>query len=67
VATATGSVTIAVAATNGTCAFGRWIPPAPAEYVTMANEQHCRASVAPPDGWDPQPGGAASDLPDENG
>jgi hypothetical protein len=62
------SATIAVAATNhDVCAFGRWTLGANAEYVTMAHLKTCRAVDAPADGWNAEAGGAASDLPDDNG
>jgi hypothetical protein len=49
------------------CAFARWAPDATPTYVTMANETTCSAANAPADGWSKEPGGAASDLPDDNG
>jgi hypothetical protein len=68
VAQNTGVVTIAVAASNHEiCAFGQWWPGAPPRYVTMAHEPSCAAMNAPTSGWSSEPGGAASDLPDDNG
>ena len=62
------AATIAVAATNkDVCAFGRWAAGAGAEYVTMAHVKTCRAIDAPTAGWAAEAGGAASDLPDDNG
>jgi hypothetical protein len=61
-----GVMTIAVGATNKMCAFGRWAPPNPPEYVSMSHVEHCRAAGAPDAGWSVEPGGAAFDLPDEN-
>ena len=61
-------VTIAVAASNhDICAFGQWWPGATPQYVTMAHEPTCAAVNAPATGWSSEPGGAASDLPDDNG
>ena len=63
-----GVVVIAVAASNHSiCAFGRRQAPAAPEYVTMANMPQCRAANAPNVGWSTEPGGAASDLPDDQG
>jgi hypothetical protein len=64
-----GVVTIAVAGTStkNICAFARWIPPAPPQYVTMARLSKCAAADAPTEGWSTEAGGAASDLPDESG
>jgi hypothetical protein len=60
-------VTLAVAASNhDVCAFARWTVNSGAEYVTMAHVNPCRAVDAPENGWTPEAGGAASDLPDEN-
>lgn len=63
---ANGTSTLAVAATNGICAFGRYDAPGPAVYVTESGVPHCDAESAPALGWSTQPGGAASDLPDDN-
>jgi hypothetical protein len=61
-------VTIAVAASNhDVCAFGQWWPGATPQYVTMAHEPSCAAADAPRSGWSSEAGGAASDLPDDNG
>ena len=61
-------VTIAVAASNhDICAFGQWWPGGTPRYVTMAHEPSCAAVNAPAAGWSSEPGGAASDLPDDNG
>ncbi|MDQ1447757.1 MAG: hypothetical protein QOC79_728, partial [Actinomycetota bacterium] len=61
-------VTIAVAASNhDVCAFGQWWPGATPQYVTMAHEPSCAAADAPGSGWSSEAGGAASDLPDDNG
>ncbi|MDP9332615.1 MAG: hypothetical protein M3Q30_04795 [Actinomycetota bacterium] len=63
-----GVVTIAVAASNhDVCAFGQWWPGARPQYVTMAHEPSCAAANAPRTGWSSEAGGAASDLPDDNG
>ena len=63
-----GVVVIVVAASNHSiCAFGRRRAPAPPVYVTMSNMSHCRAANAPNIGWSTEPGGAASDLPDDQG
>ena len=63
-----GSVTIAVAASNhDVCAFGQWTPDGAVRYVTMAHETACAAVNAPSIGWSSEPGGAASDLPDNIG
>ncbi len=63
-----GEVVIAVAASNHSiCAFGRRRAPAPPEYVTMSNMPQCRAANAPNVGWSNEAGGAASDLPDDQG
>jgi hypothetical protein len=35
--------------------------------VTMAHEPSCAAIDAPGGGWSTEAGGAASDLPDDNG
>jgi hypothetical protein len=60
--------TIAVAASNhDVCAFGRWSTGTTAQYVTMAHEPTCAAVDAPSAGWSSDAGGAASDLPDDNG
>ncbi len=60
------TVTIAVAASNhDVCAFGRWAPNSTPVYVTMAHEDACAAVHAPASGWSTEPGGAASDLPDD--
>jgi len=62
------TVVIAVAASNkDICAFGQWAPDVTPTYVTMAHEPKCMATAAPLDGWSTQAGGAASDLPDDNG
>jgi hypothetical protein len=61
-------VTIAVAASNhDVCAFGKWALNATPVYVTMEHEEVCAAVDAPSAGWSPLAGGAASDLPDDNG
>jgi hypothetical protein len=61
-------VTVAVAASNhDVCAFGRWARSATPVYVTMGHQQSCAAVNAPTTGWTTQAGGAASDLPDDNG
>jgi hypothetical protein len=63
-----GDVTIAVAASNhDVCAFGRWSKNTTPVYVTMGHQQSCAAVNAPTTGWTTQAGGAASDLPDDNG
>jgi hypothetical protein len=63
-----GVVTVAVSTPSKlVCAFGRWSAQQGATYVTMKNEPQCAAVDAPSDGWTTQPGGSASDLPDENG
>jgi hypothetical protein len=60
-------VTIAVSASNkDICAYGRWAQAGTPVYVTMAHEPSCSATTAPPTGWSPEAGGAASDLPDDN-
>jgi hypothetical protein len=60
--------TVAVAASNhDVCAFGRWSTGSTAQYVTMAHEPTCAAVDAPNAGWSSEPGGAASDLPDDTG
>lgn len=62
------NVTIAVAASNhDVCAFGKWALNATPVYVTMEHEEVCAALDAPSTGWSPLAGGAASDLPDDNG
>jgi hypothetical protein len=68
VAQRTGAVTIAVSGSSkDVCAFGRWSTGSTPVYVTMAHEPACAAVYAPDAGWSTQPGGAASDLPDETG
>jgi hypothetical protein len=68
VASAPGSDTIAVSASNrDICAFGRWSPAAGATYVTMAHVKSCAATAAPATGWSPVAGGAAQDLPNDLG
>jgi hypothetical protein len=63
-----GVVTVAVSTpSKEVCAFGRWTAQDGATYVTMKDEPQCAAVDAPSDGWTTQPGGSASDLPDENG
>jgi hypothetical protein len=63
-----GVITIAVAASNhDVCAFGQWWAGGTALYVTMEHQQTCDAADAPSAGWSTQAGGAASDLPDDNG
>jgi hypothetical protein len=63
-----GVVTIAVAASNhDVCAFGQWLRGGTAQYVTMEHQPTCAAVGAPTRGWSPEAGGAASDLPDDNG
>ncbi len=63
-----GVVTIAVAASNhDVCAFGQWWPGAAPQYVTMAHEPSCAPADAPETGWSSEAGGAASDLPEDNG
>jgi hypothetical protein len=63
-----GVVTMAVAASNhDVCAFGQWSPGGTPRYVTMGHEPSCAAIDAPNAGWSSEAGGAASDLPDENG
>jgi hypothetical protein len=65
--TATGA-TIAVAASNkDVCAFGQWAEGGTPTFVTMAHEPVCSAANAPGSGWSTEPGGAASDLPDDPG
>jgi hypothetical protein len=60
--------TIAVAASNhDVCAFGRWSTGSTPQYVTMGHESTCAAVDAPSAGWSSEAGGAASDLPDDNG
>jgi len=62
------TVTIAVSGSNkDICAYGRWSPNATPMYVTMAHEPSCAATTAPNVGWSSEPGGAASDLPDDPG
>jgi hypothetical protein len=62
------TVTIAVSASNkDICAYGRWSPGNTPVYVTMAHEPACAATTAPDIGWSTEPGGAASDLPDDPG
>jgi hypothetical protein len=68
VARSTGAVTIAVSGSSkDVCAFGQWSPGGTPMYVTMAHEPACSAVNAPGTGWSAEPGGAASDLPDNNG
>jgi hypothetical protein len=68
VARSEGVETIAVAASNhDVCAFARWSTGSTAQYVTMAHEPTCAAVDAPNAGWSSEPGGAASDLPDDSG
>ncbi len=68
VAQSNGNVTIVVAASNhDVCAFGRSSPSVDPTYVTMAHIRTCAAVDAPTIGWSNQPGGAASDLPDDPG
>jgi hypothetical protein len=68
VAQRAGLVTIAVSASNkDICAFGRWSTGGTPVYVTMAHEPACAAVDAPDVGWSTEAGGAASDLPDDNG
>jgi len=63
-----GQVIIAVPASNhDICAFGQWSPDTTPLYVTMEHEPTCAAVDAPSAGWSTQPGGANSDLPDDNG
>jgi hypothetical protein len=63
-----GVVTIAVSASSrDVCAFGQWWPGGTPQYVTMAHEPSCAAVAAPSTGWSTEAGGAASDLPDDNG
>src|SRR5262249_13685399 len=62
-------VTIAVSGSNkDICAYGAWAPGGTPVYVTMAHEPSCMASTATPicPSWSTEPGGAASDLPDDN-
>src|SRR5260221_3367001 len=60
----TGVDVVAVSATNrDICAFGRWSPTLGSEYVTMAHVDNCAATNAPTNGWTPQPGGSAQDIP----
>jgi hypothetical protein len=60
-------VTIAVSGSNkDICAYGRWAQGGTPVYVTMAHEPSCSAVTAPADNWSTEPGGAASDLPDDN-
>jgi hypothetical protein len=62
------TVTIAVSGSNkDICAYGRWAPGSTPVYVTMAHEPACAATTAPNVGWSTEPGGAASDLPDDPG
>jgi hypothetical protein len=62
------TVTVAVSGSNkDICAYGRWSPNATPMYVTMAHEPSCTATTAPDVGWSSEPGGAASDLPDDPG
>ena len=64
-----GVVTIAVSASNkDICAFGKWSTTSAPMYLTMEHEPTCAAVDAPAAtaGWSTQPGGAASDLPDDN-
>jgi hypothetical protein len=68
VASAQGADVIAVSGTNkDICAFGRWSPTAGATYVTMAHLPTCAATQAPATGWSPIAGGAAQDLPNDEG
>jgi len=68
VASVQGLDVIAVSGTSKEiCAFGRWTPSAGATYVTMANLPTCAATQAPATGWSPIAGGAAQDLPNEDG
>lgn len=61
-------VTVAVSGSNkDICAYGQWAPNATPMYVTMAHEPTCAATTAPGTGWSSEPGGAASDLPDDPG
>jgi hypothetical protein len=63
------AVTIAVSGSNkDICAYGAWAPGGTPRYVTMAHEPSCSASTAPAlgEGWSTEPGGAASDLPDDS-
>jgi len=56
---------IAVSASNhDVCAFGRWSHNV-AEYVTVEHLPQCAATDAPTAGWSTEPGGAASDIPDD--
>lgn len=62
------TVTVAVSGSNkDICAYGRWAPNDTPMYVTMAHEPSCAATTAPNVGWSSEPGGAASDLPDDPG
>jgi len=62
------TITVAVSGSNkDICAYGRWSPNATPMYVTMAHEPSCAATTAPNVGWSSEPGGAASDLPDDPG
>jgi hypothetical protein len=68
VAQGAGVVTMAVAASNhDVCAFGQWAIGGTARYVTMGHQPVCAAINAPAEGWSSEPGGAASDLPDDTG
>ncbi len=68
VAPGAGVVTMAVAASNhDVCAFGQWTIGGTARYVTMGHQPVCAAINAPAEGWSSEPGGAASDLPDDPG
>jgi hypothetical protein len=61
------TVTIAVSGSNkDICAYGQWAPNTTPIYVTMAHEPSCSAVTAPTSNWSTEPGGAASDLPDDN-
>jgi len=67
----TSGTGIDVVAVSGTdrdiCAFGRWSPSFGSEYVTMAHVDNCAATNAPTNGWSPEPGGSAQDLPGGDG
>jgi hypothetical protein len=62
------TVTIAVSASSkDICAYGQWTAGGTPIFVTMAHEPVCAATTAPAQGWSTEPGGAASDLPDDPG
>jgi hypothetical protein len=63
-----GVITIAVSASSrDVCAFGQWRAGGAPQYVTMEHQPACDAVDAPTIGWTTEAGGAASDLPDDNG